>query len=88
MRLQRWVLVHVDEFDRQAAPLRGSGQPLFGLGAQGASLAGHQAQIGGRAHSSRVTALMRPVTAAVLIGLLVLIVGAFLWQLYVADVLF
>jgi hypothetical protein len=31
---------------------------------------------------------MRPVTAAVIIGLLVLIVGAFLWQLYVAGVLF
>jgi len=28
---------------------------------------------------------MRPVTAAVIIGLLVLIVGAFLWQLYLAG---
>ena len=31
---------------------------------------------------------MRPVTAAVVVALLILIVGAFLWQLYVADVLF
>jgi hypothetical protein len=31
---------------------------------------------------------MRPVTAAVIIGLLVLIVGAFLWQMYVAGALF
>jgi hypothetical protein len=28
---------------------------------------------------------MRPVTAAVLLGLLAIIVGAFLWQLYLAD---
>jgi hypothetical protein len=30
---------------------------------------------------------MRPVTAAVIIALLLLIVGAFLWQLYVAGAL-
>lgn len=31
---------------------------------------------------------MRPVTALVLVGLLAIIVGAFLWQLYLADVIF
>jgi hypothetical protein len=31
---------------------------------------------------------MRPVTAAVIIALLMLIVGTFLWQMYVAGILF
>lgn len=28
---------------------------------------------------------MRPVTALVVVGLLLVIIGAFLWQLYLAD---
>lgn len=35
-----------------------------------------------------LAAVMRPVTALVVLGLVVLILGAFLWQLYLADAIF
>ena len=65
------------------------GEEVVGLIADRAVASGHERQHTTTSRAGcRVSRLMRPVTAAVVVGLLALIVGAFLWQLYVADVLF
>ncbi len=81
-----WVGVDVDDDEPHPAAACVASEERKGLGTEPALVAGHEAQHIVSAHDPTTLVLvMRPVTAIVLLGLLAIIVGAFLWQLYLAD---
>ncbi len=79
--------IDVDRLNGDSEHLRGNDQPARSVVANAASPASQKGQApDSKSHDSSYRPRpMRPVTAFVIAGLLVLIVGAFLWQLYLAD---
>ncbi len=88
LRREVGIRVDVDDRNGEAAPAGMFGNDRGRLIAQVAIRPRQEGEGPGRSHAvATLRPAMRPVTALVLVGLLAVIVGAFLWQLYLADVI-
>lgn len=76
------VPVDVADIERHPEQPGRTRQPSIGLVAESTVVSGDELEAAFRHRSLAIVGRMRPATALVVVGLLALIVGAFLWQIY------